>query len=559
MADKTSTFKQKIQTYGLWLVVGPLVVVFALQFGGPQAQGCSSGGSSLAARVYGANISIGDLQAAYLLAGIDNMPAQQVEQFGLKVNVFNGLIERSLLAREARKIGFDISEDEVLQSVAEDGTVYLSMSVEAPPFLRSGARRFDFSDKDGRFDMDNLRRFIQYRLRRSINEFSQAQIEETLAQRMRDVLTASVQVGPEEVWDAYVRERDRVVLKYARFSPAYYQDLLEPSEREVTDWLAANEKAVEAEYEQNRSRYIALEKQVRARHILIKVEADAELEAKEEARAKANALLAQLKAGADFSLLAREHSQDKGSARRGGDLGYNPRGRMVAPFDEAQFSLQPGEISNPVETNYGFHIIKVESIREGDVPEEEAKREIAERTLRESRGKERAREAAESMLARLKQGTTMETVEAEFAGRPAEQTVDADESEAEAEQDEQDPLAPQVRTTQAFSRTDTAIYGPFDASALTQAAFEMSQDKPLPDKPIQLGDEWVVYRLESRTGAKREEFTQAEREQVSGRLLDAKRMDVLASHVRRLKREAAEANQLSINEEIIASLGESGE
>lgn len=558
MAEKTSTFKQKLQTYGLWLVVGPLVLVFALQFGGPQAQGCSGAGNSLAASVYDVDISIGDLRAAFLLAGVDRIPAQQVKQFGLKSHVFNGLIERSLLAHKAKEVGFSIDEDEVLQTVAEDGTIYLSMSVDAPPFIRSGARRFDFSDKDGNFNMDNLRRFIQYQLRRSVKEFSHAQIEETLAQRMRDALTASVQVGPEEVWDAFVREQDRVVLKYARFSPTYYQDLVNPTQEELTAWIVANQKAVDTEYENKRSQYLGLEKQVRARHILIKVDSDASLEAKEEARAKTNDLLGQLRAGADFAELTRKYSQDKGSARKGGDLGYNPRGRMVAPFDEAQFSLQPGDISDLVESNFGFHIIKVEGIREGDVPEEEAKREIAERLFRESRGKKEAQQAANAMLARLKQGTSIDVIEAELSGRAPGEEAEKSETDSKTKS-ALDPLAPQIRETQAFGRTDTAIYGPFDAQPLTQAAFRMSEENPLPDKPMKLGEEWIVYRLQSRTKAKRDAFTETEREEMYDKLMDAKRHDVLASFVHGLKKEAIAVNQLSVNQDVVVSVDKNDE
>jgi peptidyl-prolyl cis-trans isomerase D len=559
VADKPSTIKQKIQTYGLWLVVAPLILVFALQFGGPQAQGCSHGGTDLAVRVYDMNVSPGDLHAAYMLAGVDNMPSQQVEQYGLKENVFNGLIERCLLAREARKMGFYIGEDEVLQSVAEDGNIFLSMSVDAPPFLRSGARRFDFSDKDGHFNMDNLHRFIQYRLRRTVNEFAEWQIEETLAQQMRDAVTASVQVGPEEVWDVYALQHDRVVLKYARFSPAYYQDLLKPTEAEVATWRAANEKAIESEYNKKRGQYVGLEKQVRARHILIKVDANATVEAKDDARAKATELLNRLKAGADFAQLARQYSQDKGSARKGGDLGYNPRGRMVAPFDEAQFSLQPGEISNLVETNFGYHIIKVEGVREGEVPEEEAKREIAENLFRESHAKKLAQDAAIAMLEKLKQGTTIEAISAELSGKPATQQADAEEEETPTEDSGLDPLAPQVRKTHAFGRTEVAIYGAFDSRALTQKAFEMTEEKPLPDKPIQLGDEWIVYRLDSRTFAKKEDFSKDEREQVTSKLLDAKRMDVLAGYVHRLKKEAMAANEVMVNQNAETAAPESSE
>ena len=98
---------------------------------------------------------------------------------------------------------------------------------------------------------------------------------------------------------------------------------------------------------------------VRASHILVRVPQSAQAAQKEQLRKKAEGLLAKVRAGSDFAALARQSSEDPGSAAKGGDLGVFGRGAMVPPFDQAAFSLKPGEVSNIVETQFGFHIIKV--------------------------------------------------------------------------------------------------------------------------------------------------------------------------------------------------------
>jgi peptidyl-prolyl cis-trans isomerase C len=98
--------------------------------------------------------------------------------------------------------------------------------------------------------------------------------------------------------------------------------------------------------------------QVRASHILIKVDADATEAQKTEARKKITAIQQKLKKGEDFASLAENYSEDT-TSKKGGDLGYFGRGQMVEPFEEAAFSLKPNEISDIVETQYGYHLIKV--------------------------------------------------------------------------------------------------------------------------------------------------------------------------------------------------------
>ncbi len=99
--------------------------------------------------------------------------------------------------------------------------------------------------------------------------------------------------------------------------------------------------------------------QVKASHILVRVDAGSGDEIKAAARKKAETILAELKGGADFAELAKEKSDDTSSGARGGDLGYFGKGRMVKEFETAAFALKPGELSGIVETTFGYHIIKV--------------------------------------------------------------------------------------------------------------------------------------------------------------------------------------------------------
>lgn len=110
--------------------------------------------------------------------------------------------------------------------------------------------------------------------------------------------------------------------------------------------------------------------EVRARHILLRAPAEATPAQRDSVQALAESLQQRAAGGEDFAALAREFSQD-GSAASGGDLGYFGRGRMVAPFEEAAFQLQPGEVSPVVETPFGYHVIKVEDRRQPELGEQQ--------------------------------------------------------------------------------------------------------------------------------------------------------------------------------------------
>ncbi len=119
---------------------------------------------------------------------------------------------------------------------------------------------------------------------------------------------------------------------------------------------------LEAWYQQNQSRYVEAEKR-RASHILITVAAPKDAAADAAALKKAQSVLAEVRAGGDFSALARKYSQDPGSARQGGDLGFALRGAYVQPFAEQLFAMKAGETSEPVKTQFGYHLIRLAEVQ----------------------------------------------------------------------------------------------------------------------------------------------------------------------------------------------------
>lgn len=136
--------------------------------------------------------------------------------------------------------------------------------------------------------------------------------------------------------------------------------------------IEISEEEMKSYFEENKAMFDEPE-QVRARHILVETEE------------KAQEVLAKLERGESFESLARQYSTDEGTKDNGGDLGYFGRGVMVAEFEEAAFSLKPGETSRPVKTQYGYHIIKVEDYKEARPAEFEEKKEEIEEALRQEK------------------------------------------------------------------------------------------------------------------------------------------------------------------------------
>lgn len=158
--------------------------------------------------------------------------------------------------------------------------------------------------------------------------------------------------------------------------------------------LTVPEADLKRYYEENSARYTVAEER-RASHILIKAPKDAPKAQREQARTRADALLADLRKNpAAFADMARQHSEDS-SAAQGGDLDYFARGAMVRPFEDAVFSMKPGEISEVVETDFGYHLIRLDATRGGERQSFDSLRAEIEAEVRKSLAQRRFAEAAE--------------------------------------------------------------------------------------------------------------------------------------------------------------------
>ncbi|GBU18611.1 MULTISPECIES: peptidylprolyl isomerase [Methylobacterium] len=178
---------------------------------------------------------------------------------------------------------------------------------------------------------------------------------------------------------------------------AYFRDKLlldEYLERESKK--AATPEAAKALYDQT-AKAMKPEEEVRARHILVDNEADAK------------AIAQRLKGGEDFAKVAAEVSKDPGSKTEGGDLGFFTKERMVAPFAEAAFALPVGQVSDPVKTQFGWHVIKVEEKRTKPVPSFSEMKDQVDQYL--------TRKAQQDIILKLREGAKVERVGA--AATPA--------------------------------------------------------------------------------------------------------------------------------------------
>ena len=221
--------------------------------------------------------------------------------------------------------------------------------------------------------------------------------------------------------DALLQRRQ---VQFQRFDAQAFRSKVNPSDAEVEAFYKANEALFRAPeqarieyvlldlqalqkginvsddelqrfYTENASRYTAAQER-RASHILIKADKDMAAADRQKARAKADALLDQLrKSPGQFAELARKNSDDPGSAERGGDLDFFGRGAMVKPFDDAVFAMQAGEISNVVESEFGFHIIQLTGQRGGEKKSFEAVRAEIQAEVQRQLAQKRFVEAAE--------------------------------------------------------------------------------------------------------------------------------------------------------------------
>jgi len=153
--------------------------------------------------------------------------------------------------------------------------------------------------------------------------------------------------------------------------------------QEVIGKISIPEEELKKYYDSNKDEFKTPE-MVRVRHILVKVDESAPEKDKKAAKKKAENILKKIKLGEDFAKLAGEVSDDPGSKQKGGELGFFSRDRMVKPFEDAAFTLKPGEVSGLVKTQYGYHIIKAEEKKAAGIqPFDDVKERIRQKLLQD--------------------------------------------------------------------------------------------------------------------------------------------------------------------------------
>lgn len=237
---------------------------------------------------------------------------------------------------------------------------------------------------------------------------------------------------------------------------------------------AADEATLRKRFEEEKARFVEPEQRL-ASHILVRVDADADEATRKAAQEKAQRLADQARAaGADFAALAKANSEDPGSRDGGGDLGWVERGMMVGPFEAALFAMQAGEVSGPVQTDFGYHVLQLRELKQGAQVDFEQVRE------------ELAREQAQA---------DRERGFSDLVGRLTDLVYQNPSSLAPAAEQ----LGLQLRTLGPFTREETVGIGA--APEVKKLAFSeaMIEDGTASD-PIQLGPEHsVVIRVVEHT------------------------------------------------------------
>ncbi len=290
------------------------------------------------------------------------------EEKALRAQVLEGMIQEQLLLQASHDMGLRASNRELQAAILSN-----------PAFQR-----------DGRFDKATYDRMLE------LQGTNGPQYEESLRQRIvgtqiQRAVTASEVATDFEMAEAIRLDRQQRRLAYIRLSKANFMDTAPVPEEDIQAWYQAHadsylspervklsylvldaatldagqpvdEEALRRLYDEEIERFREPE-QRRARHILVTLAAGADAAADAEAKARILAIRERLDAGEDFATLARELSQDPGSAPQGGDLGMFGKGVMDPAFEQATFALEPGTISEPVRSPFGYHLIQVTEIQ----------------------------------------------------------------------------------------------------------------------------------------------------------------------------------------------------
>ncbi len=501
-----------IKQIGLWTILIILGLAFGLSFGLP-SDAISFGRQPLV-KAFGESIQMQDYN--YQFAALQMSPYVKIpksdkkvmEMMGVKEETLDAIIERHVLVNAANELGLntDVSD-------AEDQTADGEIIVLGDTFL--------WLD---RFNYDIFKRWL-VSLQTNERDFLEVQRQEILARTVRDLITSSAVVSEAELRRVYEERANKLSLRYVRFQSAYYADLVDPTPEDIDAYVASHKEELKRQFESQGVRFTKLPKQVRLRLIRVQKPAALEEGADAEATAKHAEALAAAKAkidGAvtalaeqDFRAVAREVSDDPSTARRGGDYGWvsleGTGTGLEAIVDETALTLGVGQTSAVVESDAAFYVIKVDSMREGDVAEEDALRELATEALMDEGGKNLAKQAAEEALLKIKDdGKQLDEL---FSGKNAlgEESLSGGIDELPVGGGAAGSASgdgPRVRVTGLFGK-GASIPGIGPQPELTNAAWDADEKAEVIDTVFTTNDGIIIAGVERKESASDEGYQEA--------------------------------------------------
>ena len=305
------------------------------------------------------------------------------EMFDLENSALENLINTEIISQEAENLGLRVTEKEI------QGSIVVSAAFQT----------------EGRFDKNRYASLLSYN-RMTPAEFEGNIRQDLLQKKINQFLMTLLPVTENEVMDQYKYSNEQVKVSFVKFQPDDFRETINKDSAGMGKYFEDNREeyripekikllyirfdpaefreGIELEYQDIANYYedniqiFSQERQVKARHILFSLDLEAPEEVETVVKEQAQAVLERVKNGEDFSKLAQEFSQGP-SKDDGGDLGYFSSGQMVKEFEEAAFSMKKDEISDLVRTSFGYHIIRVDDIKDASIKElEEVGSEIME-------------------------------------------------------------------------------------------------------------------------------------------------------------------------------------
>jgi peptidyl-prolyl cis-trans isomerase D len=596
-----SFFRQKGLSNVLYgIIIAGIILTFVIGFRPNATMKTASLNEICAARVRGRCIDPKDFTGAYRML----MPYRSVEasrKMNLKRVALDGLIERELLGDEAKRLGIAVTEDEVTDQLysgyvrasvpAADPTVAQSVIQEMyQSYARAGMLSPDiaqahFNDRDTAipvdfrdtktksFDLKVYERKVRGLSNRSTSEFRQGQARELLAAKMRDVIRAPVRVSASEALDEYKRRFETAALTWIPVKEAWAARwAVDPHPADVDAWV--KEHAADFEKTLDVHEKEDAPKAGHIRHILVKLPYGATEDEKAVALAKLSWAAARVRAGDSFSEVARDASDDTGSAAVGGDVGDKTDG-FVAPFKAAADALKPGETTpGAVETQFGYHLIMRDDPAKAADIDAQVKRSLARDMFAKAKATEVANVIAKKLADAIRGGKSAEdairdvrsayvrTDRAERlkiisdptagagadAGKPAAPRAALPDRHFDANSDND---RPQAQTSAAFNRGGDPFPGltPDGTTAVVGFAFSGSvKDGDVLADPVRTPEGFVAVQLKQHKSSTPEEFAK-DRETFEKELVRAKRDEALSLYVKRLRQGAK--NDIKVDESFV--------